>query len=262
MTPAGAISLGDIGFRYGRETRNTLSISELHIKAGQRVALIGASGAGKSTLLKLIDGRLRGWSGSCRVLGQRLDPQRQPPRSWRRKVGFVFQEFALVQRETVRRNVLHGRLGHVEPVLSLLGRFTDKDDHAVDRAMCDVHMDAFADKRVDRLSGGQRQRVAIARCLAQTPRLILADEPISSLDPMTAQSILTILRDRASARNATLILSSHQPALVADYVDRFIALDAGRIVFDGPPDQLHEHRLSGIYRNAAATQHERPHEFA
>lgn len=251
MQPETAIALCDIRFRYGRETRDTLSIPELHIKAGQRVALIGASGAGKSTLLKLIDGRLRGWSGSCEVLGQRLDPQRQPPRPWRRKVGFVFQEFALVQRETVWRNVLHGRLGHVDPVLSLLGRFAIEDDRAVDRAINDVHMGEFADKRVDRLSGGQRQRVAIARCLVQTPRLILADEPISSLDPRTAQSILTILRDRASERKATLILSSHQPGLVADYVDRFVALDAGRIVFDGTPGQLRDHQLSRIYMDTS-----------
>lgn len=246
-----AILLRDLCFRYGSESRDALSIPQLHIQAGQRVALIGASGAGKSTLLRLIDGRLRGWSGACEVLGQRLDPHRRPSRGWRRRVGFVFQEFALVQRETLRRNVLHGRLGHVDPFLSLLGRFADEDSRAIERAIDDVDMDEFADRRVDRLSGGQRQRVAIARCLAQEPRLILADEPISNLDPLTAKSILSILRDRASERNATLILSSHQPRLVADYVDRFVALDQGRVVFDGPPDGLHDEQLAGIYTDAS-----------
>lgn len=248
-----AIRLRDLRFRYPGESRSALSIPHLDIRTGQRVALIGASGAGKSTLLRLIDGRLRRWSGACEVLGQPLDPDRLPPRVWRRKVGFVFQEFALVQRETLERNVLHGRLGHVDPFLSLLGRFSDADRSAVQRAMRDVAMEDYASRRVDRLSGGQRQRVAIARCLAQEPQMVLADEPISNLDPMTAESILAILRDRATARAATLVISSHQPRLVADYVDRFIALDQGRVVFDGAPDRLLESQLSHIYSDASRT---------
>lgn len=250
------IRLRDIRFRHAGEDRDTLWIPQLDIRAGERVALIGASGAGKSTLLRLINGRLRGWDGTCEVLGQRLAPHKPPPRSWRRRVGFVFQEFALVQRATLWQNVLHGRLGHADTILSLFGGFSGADRRAVEQAMHDVGMEAFADKRVDQLSGGQRQRVAIARCLAQEPRLILADEPVSSLDPLRAESVLSILRDRATAQGATLIMSSHQPDLVADYVDRFIALDQGRVVYDGPPEGLHSARLVEIYadvsRNAAS----------
>lgn len=106
-------------------------------------------------------------------------------------------------------------------------------------------------QRVDRLSGGQRQRVAIARCIAQAPQLILADEPISNLDPVTSETVLSLLRDCALKQNAALLVSSHQPRLVARYVERLIALDAGRIVFDGPPDALPDERLADIYRKAA-----------
>lgn len=245
--PDDAIVIRDLTFRYPRDERQVLAISELNVPIGQRVALIGASGAGKSTLLRLLDGRLRGWSGRCEVLGFALDASRAPPRGWRRRIGFVFQEFALVEQETARRNVLNGRLGHANPVLSLVGRFSPDDFGITDRAIRDVGMEDFADRRVDRLSGGQRQRIAMARCLAQGPQLLLADEPVSSLDPVTAEAGLELLRRANIDRGTTLVLSSHQPKLVAGYVDRFIALERGRIVFDGLSDALNETHLSGIY---------------
>ncbi len=247
---AAAFALRNLSYRYPGEDRETLAISALEVGAGERVALIGASGAGKSTLLRLLDGRLRGWSGKVSVLGHVLDPAVPPPRSWRCETGFVFQEFALVEQATVRQNVLNGRLGRTDPWWSLLGRFTGEDNDAALRAMEDVGIGELAERRVDRLSGGQRQRVAIARCLAQDPRLILADEPVSNLDPVNAETILALLRDSALRRGATLLLSSHQPRLVARYVDRFVALDRGRIVFDDAPAALHDERLAGIYEDS------------
>lgn len=230
------VQLKDVRFTYPGERFKTLSITGFRVKAGQRVALIGASGAGKSTLLRLLDGRLRDWSGTCAVLGKRLNPDNIPPRKWRRRVGFIFQEFALVQRETVQHNVLHGRLGYVGAFKSLFGRFGQDDLCAANRAMQEVGLAGFADKRVDQLSGGQRQRVAIARCLAQEPQLILADEPISNLDPQTAHLILRLLNLRATERGATLILTSHQPALVAEYVDKIVTLDHGRFIPSSQPN--------------------------
>ena len=244
---ASAVALWNLSYRYPGEDRDTVAITELEVRAGERVALIGASGAGKSTLLRLLDGRLRGWSGDVSVLGRVLDPDTPPPRSWRCETGFVFQEFALVEQATVRQNVLNGRLGRTDPWRSLLGRFTDEDDDAALRAMDDVGIGEFVDRRVDRLSGGQRQRVAIARCLAQDPHLILADEPVSNLDPVNAETILALLQDSALGRGAALLVTSHQPRLVARYVDRFVALDRGRIVFDGAPDALRDEQLAGIY---------------
>jgi phosphonate transport system ATP-binding protein len=159
----------------------------------------------------------------------------------------VFQEFALIEQATVRQNVLNGRLGRTDPVRSLFGRFSEADEAAVERAMRDVGIDELAERRADQLSGGQRQRVAIARCLAQDPGLLLADEPVSNLDPATAEAILALLRDCAAKRGAALLIASHQPQLVARYVDRFVALDDGRIVFDGRPEALTRERLAGVY---------------
>ena len=113
--------------------------------------------------------------------------------------------------------------------------------------MRDVGIEELSERRVDRLSGGQRQRVAIARCLAQEPRLLLADEPVSNLDPVTAEQILDLLRACALTRRATLLVSSHQPRLVGGYVERFVALERGRIVFDGAPEALRDETLAGIY---------------
>lgn len=247
---ARAIALDDLTFRYPREARDSISIAELRVAAGETVALIGSSGAGKSTLLRLLDGRLRGFSGKASVLGQPIDPARPPAREQRRQTGFVFQEFALVEQEDVRQNVLNGRLGRADPWASLIGRFSVADEEAVERAIADVGIADLADKRVDRLSGGQRQRVAIARCLAQEPALLLADEPVSNLDPVTAEAILDLLRDCAARRGATLLVSSHQPRLIGRYVGRFIAMDRGRIVFDGAPEALFDDTLAGIYEDA------------
>jgi phosphonate transport system ATP-binding protein len=248
--PGSAVALDNLSFRYRGEDRGSLAIAELRIEAGEKVALIGASGAGKSTLLRLLDGRLRGFRGQARVLGRALDPAGPLPRAWRCETGFVFQEFALVEQESVRQNVLNGRLGRADPWQSLLGRFGEVDLNAVERALDDVGITDLAGKRVDRLSGGQRQRVAIARCLAQDPALVLADEPISNLDPVTAEAILALLHDCAARRGATLLVSSHQPRLIAPFVDRFVALDRGRVVFDGPPDALRDETLAGIYQEA------------
>ncbi|KFC63759.1 Phosphonates import ATP-binding protein PhnC 1 [Bosea sp. LC85] len=248
--PGSAVALDNLSFRYKGEDRGSLAITQLRIEAGEKVALIGASGAGKSTLLRLLDGRLRAFRGHAKVLGRTLDPARTPSRAWRCNTGFVFQEFALVERESVRQNVLNGRLGRTHPWQSLLGRFSEDDHDAVERAMGDVGIDDLAGKRVDRLSGGQRQRVAIARCLAQDPALLLADEPISNLDPVTAQAVLALLHDCAARRGVTLLVSSHQPRLVARYVGRFIALDQGHVVFDGPPEALRDDTLTDIYEEA------------
>ncbi|WP_112310439.1 phosphonate ABC transporter ATP-binding protein [Pseudogemmobacter bohemicus] len=246
-----AVALKSISFAYQATTAAALSVPDLRIPQGQRVALIGASGAGKSTLMRLLDGRLRGWQGRARVLDQELDPTRRPPRAWRRQVGFIFQSYALVERLDLHANVLNGRLGHISPWASLTGRFSPRDHQIAHAALAEVGLADLAGRRVDRLSGGQRQRVAIARCLAQEPAMILADEPISSLDPETAATVLQLLQAIVRQRGATLILSSHQPQLIAPHVDRFIAMDAGRIVFDGRPADLDEERLAAIYKGAS-----------
>lgn len=220
---------------------------DLTIEAGQIVAIVGPSGAGKSTLLNLLDGRLTGWEGGALVLGRPLSPGTPPPRRARVETGFIFQDFALVERATAYRNVLNGRLGRADVLASLIGRFTQADHAAVRQALEDTGIADLADRRVDRLSGGQRQRVAIARCLAQEPSLILADEPVSSLDPRTAQDMLELLVRVARARRATLVFTSHQPDLAARHADRIIALKSGRIALDCAAADLTPADLDRIY---------------
>jgi len=225
---------------------------DLAVERGEIVALVGPSGAGKSTLLTLLDGRLRGWQGNAAVLGRALRADRAPERARRAEVGFIFQEFALVERATVWRNVLNGRLGRTDPFASLFGRFTAGDHTAAEAAMRDTGIAELLDQRVDRLSGGQRQRVAIARCLAQVPQLILADEPVSNLDPLRSERILRLLAETARRRGATLIFSSHQPELAGVVADRIVAMREGRVVFDGAPQALTAAGLASIYRDDPA----------
>ena len=241
--------LTGVSHRYPGEAGNSISSVDLTLRRGERVALIGPSGAGKSTLLSLLDGRLRDFQGGAVVLSHALDARQPPPRKERAKVGFVFQEFALVERASVRQNVLNGRLGGVSQMAALLNRFSETDHAAVNRALIDAGILEFADKRADRLSGGQRQRVAIARCLAQEPRVILADEPISNLDPVRAENILRLLGEAAGRRGLALMFSSHQPALAVRYADRIVALKRGSVAYDGTPDKLDRALLADIYAN-------------
>ncbi len=242
-----AAALTGVCHRYPGESSDSLQGIDLLLGRGQRVALIGPSGSGKSTLLALLDGRLRDWAGGAMVLARGLEARRAPPREERAKVGFVFQEFALVERASVRQNILNGRLGRVSRLAAVLGCFLEADHAAARAAMADAGIADLADKRVDRLSGGQRQRVAIARCLAQEPRLILADEPISNLDPVRAESILKLLGAAATRRVSTLVFSSHQPTVAVRHADRVVALKNGAIAYDGSPDGLTPERLAEIY---------------
>ncbi len=243
---------------YAGSGTGALSGVDLAVAPGEVVALVGSSGAGKSTLLTLLDGRLRGWKGAASVLGRPLSPDRPPARRGRADVGFIFQEFALVERASVARNVLNGRLGRADPFGSLFGRFNAADEAAVEAALVDTGIADLSDRRVDQLSGGQRQRVAIARCLAQEPRLILADEPVSSLDPLRSQRILSLLAATARERRAALIFSSHQPDLAAQVADRIVAMRGGSVVFDGAPDRLARDALGSIYREEPAGEELEP----
>lgn len=243
-----ATQIDDLSFKHPGTNLPALERVSLTIPEGERVALLGPSGAGKTTLLALVDGRLRGWRGRVSVLGAPLDPDRPPPRSRRPDTGFVFQEFALVERSTVLRNVLNGRLGRMPAWRAVLGAPMPHDLDIAGTALTDCGIADLADRRVDCLSGGQRQRVAIARCLAQEPRLVLADEPISNLDPARAAEILTLLTGAARARGATVMFSSHQPDLARRFADRIVGLRDGRIAFDAPVDSLSDAATVELYR--------------
>jgi len=248
-----AIHLDDLSFRHDNATDHAIDHISLHITVGERVALLGPSGAGKTTLLTLLDGRLRDWRGRACVLGAQFDPHHALHLAKRADSGFIFQEFALVERSTVMRNVLNGRLGRMTGWRAFLGNHSKEDMDVAQKALADCGIADLADRRVDSLSGGQRQRVAIARCLAQEPRLILADEPVSNLDPSRAAEILMLLTSVAQARSATTVFSSHQPELARRFADRVIGMRNGRIVFDVATSDLTDDATSALYADTNQT---------
>jgi len=221
---------------------------DLTVPDGQFLAVIGLSGSGKSTLMRCINRLIEPTSGSVLIDGADVtaaNPERL--RDIRRHIGMVFQQFNLVKRSSVLTNTLVGRLGYASTWGSLLHRFS-REDHEL--AMTNLGRVGIAEKahqRADTLSGGQQQRVGIARALMQKPDLILADEPVASLDPATAHSILDHLEQVNKQDGITVVCSLHFLSLARRYADRVVALKAGRIVFDGGPEEIDDARFREIY---------------
>jgi phosphonate transport system ATP-binding protein len=222
------------------------------IPKGQFLAVIGLSGSGKSTLLRCINRLIDPTSG--KIIWNGLDitaANDEELRMIRRKIGMVFQHFNLVHRSSVLTNVLSGRLGYVNPAWSLLNRFPDKD---VEKAMKQLERVGIADKarnRADELSGGQQQRVGIARAMMQDPDIILADEPVASLDPVLAHSIMQYLEQINKELGVTIICSLHFLDLVHRYADRVVALNLGKKMFDGSPKEIDDAKFKDIYGKEA-----------
>lgn len=209
--------------------------------------MIGSSGSGKTTLLRALNGSLRCEWESLYVAGMELAPGRRRNRDARRRVGQVFQEFHLVEQATVWHNVLWGRLGALSTLEGLLGRFGDYDRQRTAQAIQEVGLAELAHRRVDRLSGGQKQRVGIARVLAQGADLVLADEPVSNLDPSLAGEILELLTTLAREHGCTLLMSLHRPDLAMQHSDRVVGLRDGRMVLDRSAPELSSDDLERVY---------------
>jgi len=218
----------------------------------QFLVIIGLSGSGKSTLLRCINRLVEPTSG--RIVWNGTDVTAAPQedlRQIRRRIGMIFQQFNLVTRSSVLTNVLSGRLGYVNPAWSLLNRFPKED---VQRAIQKLERVGIADKvlnRADELSGGQQQRVGIARALMQEPELMLADEPVASLDPVLAHTIMQYLEQINKEDGVTVICSLHFLDLVQRYADRVIALKDGKLVFEGLPHEIDDKRFKAIYGEEA-----------
>lgn len=220
----------------------------IEIPRGQFIAVIGLSGAGKSTLLRLLNRMNEPSSGTITFEGNDITHlQGKELAALRRRIGFIFQQFNLVKNLTVLTNVLTGRLGHLSPLDSMLGRFPKKDRDIALRYIAEVGLAEKRNNRADKLSGGEQQRVAIARALAQGPSVILADEPMASLDPKLAEVILQILRRFNREEEITVIVNLHVLELAREYADRIIALRRGEVVFDGAPEELSAAVVEGIY---------------
>jgi phosphonate transport system ATP-binding protein len=218
------------------------------IEGRDAVFVIGPSGAGKSTLLRCINRLVEPDRGTVRLDGVDITAlDDRALRAARRRMGMIFQEFNLVERLTVMENVLSGRLGYVGLWQAWRRRFPPEDVEAAYRTLARVGLEGFENKRADALSGGQRQRVGIARALVQRPQILLVDEPTSSLDPRTSETVMALITDLAAEDGIPALVNIHDVPLARAFARRILGLAAGRIVFDGPPAALDEAALDRIY---------------
>lgn len=225
----------------------------LSIRPGSFVGIIGRSGAGKSTLLRMINRLNEPSSGSIEFDGTAVtDLQGRALRQWRRDCAMVFQQFNLIGRLDVLTNVLMGRLTSVPTWRSLLTLWSDADKLAALEALDRFGMADFAAQRCDQLSGGQQQRVAICRALVQQPKIILADEPIASLDPRNTQVIMDALASINRDLGITVLCNLHALDVARSYCDRLVGMSAGRVVFDGAPAGLTDSVVQDLYGLEAA----------
>ena len=228
----------------------------LEIKQGEFVAIIGLSGAGKSTLLRTINRMHDISEGSLIVNGQEIKNLKgKDLRAFRRKVGMVFQSFNLVTRTTVINNVLTSRVPDIPLWKSIIGLYSKEDKIIALEALDKVGILDKAYVRADQLSGGQQQRVALARTLAQKPEIILADEPVAALDPITATQVMDDFKKINKELNMSVLINIHHVDLALKYADRVIGIKAGEIVYDGAAKDVTNEVLKQIYgRELAADE--------
>ncbi|HEX9763039.1 MAG TPA: phosphonate ABC transporter ATP-binding protein [Acidimicrobiia bacterium] len=233
----GTIALRDVSFE---------------VAEGQFLAIIGLSGSGKSTLLRCINRLIDPTEGTILWKGEDITAaSEEEMRRIRRRIGMVFQNFNLVHRSRVITNVLAGRLGYTSPALALANRFSRSDRERALAQLARFGLEGKDQNRTEDLSGGQQQRVGIARAMMQDPEMILADEPVASLDPVLAHSIMQYLEDINRSGGVTVLCSLHFLDLVHRYGQRVIALNEGRLVFEGLPSEIDDAMFKDIYGQEA-----------
>jgi phosphonate transport system ATP-binding protein len=220
----------------------------LDVQEGEFISVIGPSGSGKSTLLRAINRLIPITNGEVFLDGESVGYLRgKELRNVRHKVGMIFQNYNLVYSLSVLQNVLHGRLGYMSGVKGIFGLYSEEDKQAALDLLDEMGMKQYCYHRASDLSGGQKQRVGIARAINQNPRLLLCDEPIASLDPSSAKTIMDLLHDMTRKRNIACIVNLHQLDVALKYSTRIIGLSKGEIVFDGKPEELTRHKIELIY---------------
>ena len=230
----------------GYQALNDVSLT---VQDGEVAAIIGRSGAGKSTLLRCINGMERAASGSIRIDGADVvGAHGEALRQIQAQVGFIWQEYNLIERLSVMNNVLSGRLGRRQDAGSTLFHFDRFDREVAVHSLERVNMLHRASFRADRLSGGEKQRVSIARAIAQAPRVILADEPVASLDPELSEQVIEDLVRVARDEGVPTLINLHDVELAVQFCDRIVAIAQGIVVYDGPPSGLTDDVLNRTYR--------------
>ena len=243
----GLLRFEHVDKKYGNGVHALKDIN-LQIGSGEFVSIIGPSGSGKTTLLRSIN-KLNPISSGNIYLNQDniTDKKGKDLRALRQKIGMVFQNYNLVERLSVLQNVLHGRLGAMKGLSGIIENYSEEDKKKAIEILEELGLRNFIYNRASDLSGGQKQRVGIARAIMQEPMLLLCDEPIASLDPSSAKTIMDILYQMTTKRNIACIVNLHQIDVAKKYSSRIIGLSNGSIVFDGKPEDLTEIEIEKIY---------------
>jgi phosphonate transport system ATP-binding protein len=247
MATDSVICTADLEVTY-KNNLKALKSTSLEIAQGSFVVLLGTSGAGKSTLLRALNGLVKPTSGSVSVAGLGALSDTSTLQRHRRQTGMIFQQHHLIGRLSVLNNVLLGRLGH-HTGWRMFTPWTRSEKEQALAVIDRVGLLERALARADQLSGGQQQRVGMARALVQQPRLLLADEPIASLDPNTSLRLLQLLHDICKSDGLTAVISLHQVDFARQFADRIIGLKQGAVVFDGPPQALSERHVQELYQH-------------
>lgn len=250
MSDAAVLSIRNVSKTFG--ARRALDHVSLQVSRGEMIALIGPSGSGKSTLLRSVsalqtidsgEGRIEAFGEVVQENG-RLSSQ---VRKIRTRIGMIFQQFNLVGRLSLFSNVVLGSLGRIGSVAGLLGLWPRETKDAAMAALFRMGVADYASQRANTLSGGQQQRGAIARALVQKAKIVLADEPVASLDPVSARRVMEALRDLNQTDGLTVVVTLHQVDYALRYCERVVALKGGKIVYDGPSEGLKRSQLIDIY---------------
>jgi phosphonate transport system ATP-binding protein len=247
------IEVRDLKKVYRGSEKPALRGLNLLVGKGEMIGVIGPSGAGKSTLLRCINRLVAPTAGRIFIEGEEITGA--PPgtvRKLRRRVGMVFQHHNLVARLSVMQNVMHGRLGYMNTLDGVLGRYAEEDKRRALGILEQTGLGDFLYHRAGELSGGQRQRVGIVRALMQQPSVLLCDEPIASLDPASAQVVMELIRTVCRRREIACIVNLHQVDAAMKYTDRIIGMFEGEIVYDGPVAELTGPVIEKIYHKPMA----------
>ncbi|MGI9381905.1 MAG: phosphonate ABC transporter ATP-binding protein [Methyloligellaceae bacterium] len=238
----------DLAVRYSASGPEILKGVSFEVGSDDFFAIIGPSGAGKSTLIRCINRLVEPQSGEILLYGTDvLTLSRRKLRELRRNIGMIFQEFNLIDRMSVMDNVLSGRLGYVGNVTALLRMFSKNDIARALSVLDVVGLSDHVDKRADELSGGQRQRVGIARALMQDPKLLLLDEPTSSLDPKISREVMGLIKEIAQEFRVPVLCNIHDVQLAMEFCNKIIGLQDGVKMFDGPTETMDQAKLDEIY---------------
>ena len=237
--------------KYYSNGIHALKNASFEVKEGEFISIIGPSGSGKSTILRSINKLISITDGEITLDGVSVNKQKgKNLRHLRRNIGMIFQNYNLVYSLSVFQNVLHGCLGYMDGLKGIFGNYSEADKKRALELLKELGISQYAYNRASDLSGGQKQRVGIARAIMQEPKVLLCDEPIASLDPSSAKTIMDLLKGMSQKRNIACIVNLHQLDVALKYSTRIIGLSKGEIVFDGTPAELTDEAIERIYNTS------------